>query len=227
MEGIEIFEKKIKNSFHPASIQKKNMEDPTFLQDQIREMAEEVARYQKMHESEVNHVAKARIDNEQAMEQLEASTVSVALSEISSREIVSSANPKRLIETRRQRDTRLLKDCTDTVNIAERNLELKLLEKEHERSVRDAKECAAEWKNRTELAKKKLNEITVELSAVPMTERGDLVSVVEKYSEMQTKKRKLMSEMEDMERIHGDKNKIRQEQTERAGKNIFDRSFLD
>ena len=50
-----------------------------------------------------------------------------------------------------------------------------------------------------------------------MTERGDLVSVVEKYSDMQTKKRKLMSEMEEMERIHGDKNKIRQEQTERAG----------
>jgi TolA-binding protein len=190
------------------------MEDPTFLEDQIREMNEEVARLSRQQASEAGHVAKARQENEQAVEQLEASTVSVALAEVSSQQLASGTSTGRM-ESRRERDNRLLKDCKDTVALAERVLELKLLDREHDRSVSDAKECAAEWKQRLEEASASVNRVRAELAAVPPSERGDLVSTAEKYTDVQTQKRKLMAELDDERRTHGDKKITREEQVQR------------
>ena len=186
------------------------MEDPTYLQDQIKSMNEEVARLTRQQASEVAHLQKARINNEQATEQLEASSVNVALSQISTQQLNSSASTR--VETRRQRDNRLLKDCTDTLDLSERVLELKLLESEHDRSVSDSKECASEWKQRVNEATINVDRLRKELAAVPPSERGDLVSTVEKYTIVSTQKRKLVAEMDDENRIHLEKVNIRQEQ---------------
>jgi chromosome segregation ATPase len=187
------------------------MEDPTFIQDKIREMTEEVAELRKLHESEVLHVQKARNDHEQALEQLENSSASVALAEVSSRALVSTGIQ---VESRIDRDNRLLKHSTDTVEIAERVLELQILDREHDRSVRDAKDCASEWKERVSTAERNIERIRTELAAVLPSERGDLVSTMEEYTALQTKKRRLLSDMEDERRAHTEKVNTRVGQIE-------------
>ena len=194
------------------------MEDPTFLQDAIREMTSEVARLRRVHESEVSHIAKARTDNEQAVEQLEASSARVALRDVSSRALISGAGTR--VESRIDRDNRLLKHSTDAVEIAERVLELQLLDREHERSVKDSKACAQEWKQRVDQAASNVERIRLELAAVPPSERGDLVSTMEKYTDLQSQKRALTSEMEDEKRRHLEKKNNREVQIENLQENL-------
>ena len=174
------------------------MDDPTQLQDKILLMREEVARLRSMHKEEVHHVAQARNENEQANEQYEMSSASISLADVSSRALVSGKK----VETRIDRDNRLLKHSTDTIEIAERVLELQLLDREHDRSVQDSKQCANEWKQRLAKATDRVQELQDTLKNIPSSERGDLVDATEKYTLLNTKKRRLISDMADETRAH-------------------------
>jgi chromosome segregation ATPase len=110
--------------------------------------------------------------------------------------------------TRADRDARLLK-TTDIPAIAERVLELTLLEPTVERAVGDALACANDWEQRSVEAKEAVLRAEQELAATPASERGNLVALVEAVSEKRRLKRRLQGEMEDARRAHGDKLDMR------------------
>jgi hypothetical protein len=110
--------------------------------------------------------------------------------------------------TRADRDARLLK-TTDIPAIAERVLELTLLEPTVERAVGDALACANDWEQRSVAAKEAVLRAEQELAATPASERGNLVALVEAVSEKRRLKRRLQGEMEDARRAHGDKLDMR------------------
>ena len=96
------------------------------------------------------------------------SSASISLADVSSRALVSGKK----VETRIDRDNRLLKHSTDTIEIAERVLELQLLDREHDRSVQDSKQCANEWKQRLAKATDRVQELQDTLKNIPSSDQN-------------------------------------------------------
>ena len=173
----------------------------------------------EQHQREIAHVAKAQSDLAKTEEALERCTAARALAGAGVDAVASasaapspgSAGANGSVNrggSRAARDARLLKS-TDIPSIAERVLELELLEPTVERAVGDALACAKEWEERAEAAKEALARAEQELADTPASERDNLVAIVEAVSEQRSVKRRLQAAMEDIRRAHGDKLHMR------------------
>lgn len=186
------------------------------IHDRIRDEASRVAALRAQHEREVARLARARSDYDKTEEQLEQCTASLALAEAGVDAVAAAApspgssggNVGGANLSRAERDARMLKS-TDVPAIAERVLELQLLESSVERSVSDALSCAREWEERAEEAQAAVKRAEEDLAAVPESERGSLVTIVEAVSEQNRIKRRLQGEMDDIRRAHDEKLDMR------------------
>ena len=193
------------------------------LPDRIAKATADLEALRKQHASAVKHVARARSEHERTEEELQMRTGQLALAEVSAEHMMKGAAASAAAnatttattgfggvpgEDRKTRDRRLLRS-TDLHAIADRMLELSILEGDVERAVSDAADCAAEWAGRAQNAAARLAAARAELARVPAAERGGLVATMEKFADLQAQHRRLRGELDDTRRVHRDKREVR------------------